>query len=136
MKPRKPEKIGDKFKLTRINPSELQKMPQNRSFEATSTVGTRDGSSSSTWSRTGTVSGPSGLGLNDTVGASGRDEIDQLEKRLRANQSTRPNRGQRITNLISMFEDDEKLSEKVYYTFFLKFIRNIFLRGKNCNFIW
>ena len=113
MKPRKPEKIGDKFKLTRINPSERQKMPQNRSFEATSTAGTREGSSSSTWSRTGTVSGPSGLGLNDTVGASGRDEIDQLEKRLRANQSTRPNRGQRITNLISMFQNDEKVTEKV-----------------------
>ena len=110
MKPRKPEKIGDKFKLTRINPSERQ-MPQNKSFEATSTAGTRDGSS--TWSRSGTVSGPSGLGLNDTVGASGRDEIDQLEKRLRANQSTRPNRGQRITNLISMFQNDEKVTEKV-----------------------
>ena len=107
MKPRKPEKIGDKFKLTRINPSERQKMPQNRSSEAP------DGRSSPTWSRTGTVSGPSGFGLNDTVGASGRDEIDQLEKRLRANQSTRPNRGQRITNLISMFQNDEKVTEKV-----------------------
>ena len=105
MKPRKPEKIGDKFKLTRINPSERQKMPQNRSSEAP------DGPP--TWSRTGTVSGPSGFGLNDTVGASGRDEIDQLEKRLRANQSTRPNRGQRITNLISMFQNDEKVTEKV-----------------------
>jgi len=108
VKPRKPEKIGDKFKLTRINPSERQKMPQNRSSEAPD-----GGSSSSTWSRTGTVSGPSGFGLNDTVGASGRDEIDQLEKRLRANQSTRPNRGQRITNLISMFQNDEKVTEKV-----------------------
>ena len=107
MKPRKPEKIGDKFKLTRINPSERQKMPQNRSSEAP------DGRSSPTWSRTGTVSGPSGFGLNDTVGASGRDEIDQLEKRLRANQSTRPNRGQRITNLISMFQNDEKVTERV-----------------------
>ena len=113
MKPRKPEKIGDKFKLTRINPSERQKMPQNRSSEAP------DGGSSTspTWSRTGTVSGvdsgPSGFGLNDTVGASGRDEIDQLEKRLRANQSTKPNRGQRITNLISMFQNDEKATEKV-----------------------
>ena len=130
MKPRKPEKIGDKFKLTRINPSERTKMPHIRSSEPPS-------ESTFTDSRTGTVVGPSGF--NDTVGASGRDEIDQLEKRLRANQSTRPNRGQRITNLISMFEDDEKLTEKVYYTnctFFLKYIRNIFLRGKNCNFIW
>ena len=102
MKPRKPEKIGDKFKLTRINPS--QKMPQN---------GTSSGHDDVTWSRTGTgVSGPSGFGLNDTV-ASGRDEIDQLEKRLRANQSTRPNRGQRITNLISMFQNDQKVTEKV-----------------------
>ena len=103
MKPRKPEKIGDKFKLTRINPS--QKMPQNGS-----------GHDDVTWSRTGTgLSGPSGFGLNDTVGqmASGRDEIDQLEKRLRANQSTRPNRGQRITNLISMFQNDEKVTERV-----------------------
>ena len=106
MKPRKPEKIGDKFKLTRINPS--QKMPQNGSFEAS-------GPNDVTWSRTGTgLSGPSGFGLNDTVGqASGRDEIDQLEKRLRANQSTRPNRGQRITNLISMFQNDEKVTERV-----------------------
>ena len=107
MKPRKPENIGDKFKLTRINPSERTKMPHIRSSEPPS-------GSTSTGSRTGTVVGPSGF--IDTVGASGRDEIDQLEKRLRANQSTRPNRGQRITNLISMFEDDEKLTEKVNYT--------------------
>ena len=101
MKPRKPEKIGDRFKLTRINPS--QKMPQN---------GTSSGHDDVTWSRTGTgLSGPSGFGLNDS--GSGRDEIDQLEKRLRANQSTRPNRGQRITNLISMFQNDEKVTERV-----------------------
>ena len=79
-------------------------MPQN---------GTSSGRDDVTWSRTGTgLSGPSGFGLNDTV-ASGWDEIDQLEKRLRANQSTRPNRGQRITNLISMFQNDEKVTEKV-----------------------
>jgi len=101
VKPRKPEKIGDRFKLTRINPS--QKMPQN---------GTSSGHDDVTWSRTGTgLSGPSGFGLNDS--GSGRDEIDQLEKRLRANQSTRPNRGQRITNLISMFQNDEKVTERV-----------------------
>ena len=108
MKPRKPEKIGDKFKLTRINPSERPKMAQNGSLEPSSS-----GPDGLTWSRTGTgLSGPSGFGLNDTV-ASGRDEIDQLEKRLRANQSTRPNRGQRITNLISMFQNDQKVTEKV-----------------------
>ena len=109
MKPRKPEKIGEKFKLTRINPSERTKMPQTRSSEVPFV-----GSGPLPRSKTGTsVSGPSGLGQNDTGSASGRDEIDQLEKRLRANQSTRPNRGQRITNLISMFEDEEKLTEKV-----------------------
>ena len=112
MKPRKPEKIGEKFKLTRINPSERTKMPQTRSSEVP-IVGSGPLPRSKT-SVTGTsVSGPSGLGQNDTGSASGRDEIDQLEKRLRANQSTRPNRGQRITNLISMFQNDEKVTEKV-----------------------